>query len=227
MPGLSFLRLSQGYSLMVNQGEGRARVAQLVQAAFDDGAGSGLRGLYPEEAGGGALLGVNERGAAFVLLSQAVDARLERLVPAALASATAGGGLERAAALGLEGLPAFVLAGVEPAQAPLSLAWDGQALERRLHPDGAFQLSLGSEAEVVRARQGFEALGERLEGLDPAQVLAAQEDYQRALPWARQSQLLLLPRRILLRFLDAPAHAAGREPQAAWLVRSDASAESP
>ena len=221
MPGLSFLRLPQGYALMVNLGGGRARVAQLIQAALDDGAGSGLRALYPEEAGGGALVGVNERGAAFALLSHSDDARLARLVPAALASATAGGGLERAVAGGLEGLPPFVLAGVEPVQAPLSLAWDGQTLQRRLYPDDACQLWVGDDAETVRARQDFAALMARLEGLDSAQVLVAQEGYHGALPWGRHSQVLLMPRQILLRYMDAPAQAAGLEPQAAWLVRGD------
>lgn len=221
MPGLSFLRLPQGYALMVNQGEGQARVVQLIQAALDDGAGSGLRGLYPEEAGGGALLGVNERGAAFALLSLSDDARLARLVLAALASATAGGGLERAVAGSLEGLPPFVLAGVEPVQAPLSLAWDGQTLQRRLHPDGACQLWVGDDAETLRARQDFAALTVRLDGLDAAQVLAAQEGYHGALPWGRHSQVLLMPRQILLRYMDAPAQAAGLEPQVAWLVRGD------
>jgi hypothetical protein len=217
MPYLSFLRLPQGYSLMLNQPEGLPRVDQLVQAAFDDGQGSGLRALLPEEPGGGALLGVNEAGAAFALLSLSVDARLTRLIPAALGAATAGGGLERAAALGLGGLPPFVLAGFEPSHAPMSLAWDGQGLQRRLHPDGALALGLGPGADAARA--AFDAVAAGLQGADEARALAAQEAHHLASAWGRHAQVLLLPRQILLRYIDAAAQAQALEPQAAWLPR--------
>jgi hypothetical protein len=217
MPFLTFLRLPHGFSVMMNQPDGLPRVIQLVQAAVDDGQGSGLRALFPEEPGGGAWLGVNEAGTAFALLSLGYDARLASLVPAALGARTAGGGLERAAALGLEDLAPFVLAGLEPRHAAMSLSWDGRRLERRLHPDGAFQTGLCPDAEA--SRQAFKVFGEGAEGMDEAGVLAGQEALHLSQPWGRHAQTLVLERQILLRYIDAPAHAQGLEPQTAWLGR--------
>jgi hypothetical protein len=217
MPSLSFLRLPQGYSLMADFGPGLPAVGQLVQAVLGDGPGAGLRALYPEEPGGGARLGVNEAGAAFALLSLSDDQRLTTLVPAALGSASAGGGLERAALAGLAGLPPFVLVGVEAAHAPLSLAWDGAALQRRLHPDAAMVWALGPDAEL--RRQAFDAMAAALND-DPAAALAAQEGQHLADGWGRHVQVLLLPARILLRYHEAEAAARGGEAQAAWLART-------
>ena len=99
----------------------------------------------------------------------------------------------------------------------MSVAWDGAALQRRLHPEGALALTLGPEADL--RRRAFEAVAAGLDGAEAATALAAQEAQHLAQAWGRHAQVLVLAGRIRLRYVDAEAVAAGLEPQSAWLAR--------
>jgi hypothetical protein len=217
---LSYFRLSQGYSLMMNRDESPARPP--AAGLHDDGAR-----LYPvDPAAGGTWIGVNKAGAAFALMNQypagyvrPADAQSRgRLIPAALEAAGAGAGLERVAALDLSRTPPFLLAGFEEAHAPLSLRWDGRRLERRLYADGALMLSSSGfkpEAVLPGREAQFDLLLDTLTGADDAEVLAAQQAFQLSQqpepgPYAvwmtrpdsrsvSLSHVLVLPRRVTLR----------------------------
>lgn len=209
MSQLSFLRLAQGYSLMLTQegGPQRPRVESLIQASVAGDAGVALRVLYPADLpSGGTWVGVNDRGAAFALLGEA-----SALVLEALRAASAGGGLERVAAIDLSSTAPFQLVGFEDGQAPLSLRWDGQALERRLHPDGSLLLSNAKAWPEPAERSG---------GEEPA-LLAAQEAYHLE-HWGEAlsfTQVLVLPKLVVLRYLDRTAREAGQEAEMVSLQR--------
>nr|HTB35218.1 NRDE family protein [bacterium] len=69
---VSFLRLRQGYSLMMNRDESPLRPAPetLAQPVLD-GPGGPRRVLYPvDPSSGGTWIGVSERGPGFCLLNQ-------------------------------------------------------------------------------------------------------------------------------------------------------------
>lgn len=236
---LSILRLREGYSLMFNRDESPLREPARDLAGLTDAAGQ-VQALYPlDPPSQGSFVGVNRAGAAFGLLNQhpsgyqrPVQAQSRgRLVPLALAAATAIAGLERVAALDLSTTPPFLLVGVDEASAPMSLRWDGRELQRRLHDDGAFQASSSSvqaEQALPNRRRGFDRLLESLDGQDDAVTLAAQEAYhfsQTPQPgalavWMQRedaesvsfSHVLLLPDRAILRHQLRAAREAGREP---------------
>ena len=248
---LSFLRLASGYSLMMNRDESRQRprVDHIAQASVAGAEGDAVRVAYPvDPPSGGTWVGVNTRGVAFALLNIYPQAYARpagalsrgRLIPEALRASTAGGGLERVAALDLSLTPPFQLVGVEEGHAPLSLRWDGQRLERRLHGDGAFQLSTtgGDPQRVLPDRAArFGAALAAMQDQGEAEVLAAQEAYhfsQEPEPgptavWMSGpvyesvsfTQILVLPRLILLRYWDRQAVEGGQEAELVSLKREN------
>lgn len=225
---LSYLPLSQGYSLMMNRDESPQRLpAQALRLSRLDGVCGPIQTLFPVDgAAGGTWIGVNEDGISFALMNRYPDGYQRplgaqsrgRLIPEALRVDGAMLGLERAAALDLGLTPPFILLGFETAQAPVSLAWDGQRLERRLYPEGA--LTLASSAfkpdEVLPVRRAlFDRMLAGLQGPDEAAALAAQEAYHLSEepepgPFAvfmtrpdsqtlSVEQVLVLPRQIVVR----------------------------
>lgn len=225
---LSYLPLSQGYSLMMNRDESPQRpLAETVQQSRLDGVCGPIDALYPVDgAAGGTWIGVNEDGIAFALMNQYPDGYQRpmgaqsrgRLIPEALKVDGAMLGLERVAALDLSKTPPFILLGFETAQAPVSLRWDGQRLERRLYPEGALTLSSSAfkPDEVLPARRAlFDRMLAGLQGPDEAAAMAAQEQYHLSeepepgpfavfmtRPDSRTvsfEQVLVLPRQVLLR----------------------------
>lgn len=235
---LSFLRLRQGYSLMLNRDESPSRPPALALAGLTDVNGA-PRALYPlDPPSQGSFMGVNRAGTAFALLNQhpAGYARpiqtlsRGRLLPLALAADHAGAGLERVAAEDLSATPPFLLLGVDEAAEPLSLRWDGRELQRRLHEDGALQLASssrpGDPALAARAR-AFDRLLRALDPGDDAAVLAAQQAFHLSTEpqpgplsvWmtrddARSVSLthaLVLPQRVILRHWLREDLEAGRD----------------
>jgi hypothetical protein len=221
----SLLRLRQGYSVMFNRDESPLRPAARELAGMTDADGV-VQALYPvDPPSGGSFLGVNRAGATYALLNQHPQhySRPEnaqsrgRLVPLALQEAQAIRGLEAVAQEDLSRTPPFLLVGVDEADAPVSLRWDGQELQRRLHEDGAFQTgscARFAEQALPLRRRRFDAMLERLPELDDAAILAAQEAYhlseeaQAALGvWMRRddarsvslTQALVLPQQLVLR----------------------------
>jgi hypothetical protein len=206
-------------------------VAALVGLA--DAAGQ-AQALYPlDPASEGGFVGLNRHGVVLACLEQGTNANAlqtlsgGRWLPLALAAGTAGAALERVAAEDLSETAPFVLFVADEQGEPLSLRWDGQALQRRLHPDGALQLTsrrAGAEqAGVVRAR-AFDRLLQGLGALDDAGILAAQQAHHlstgprpelavwdRRLEAASLSHALVLPGRVILRHGLCEDLAAGRE----------------
>lgn len=222
---LSILRLRQGYSLMMNRDESPLRPPAGSIAPLRDEQGA-VQALFPlDPLSQGSFVGVNRAGVSFALLNQhpsgyqRPDVTLSRgrLIPLALGAANAGAGLERVAALDLSNTPPFLLVGVDDESAPLSLRWDGKALQRRLHEDGAYQTSSSSvqpEQALPARRRAFDRMLAGLDGLDDAVSLGAQEDYHFSQDppgalavWMQRkdaesvsySHALVLPRRVILR----------------------------
>jgi hypothetical protein len=239
---LSLLRLRQGYSLMMNRDERRTRALSPGLRRADDGAS-----LFPlDPPSGGTWVGLNRGGAAYALLNQdagdwSAPPQTEsrgRLVPVALGAQQAIAGLERVAALDLSATPPFLLLGVDEGQGPLTLRWDGQALERRLFEGPVFQVSSSTfaSAEVLAARRArYEAWAATLDPEDEAGNLAGQEAYHRSQeppgplavcmsrPDAQTLSLthfLVLPRKAFGRYAGRPALDAGLELEALELERS-------
>jgi hypothetical protein len=247
---VSFLRLRQGYSIMMNRDESPARPAPetLAQPVLD-GPGGPRRVLYPvDPSSGGTWVGMSERGTGFCLLNQHPRgwqrrpglASRGRLPPLALAADTAIAGLERVAEEDLSFTAPFLLVGVDELQAPLTLRWDGQQLERRLHAEapGLWTSSAFEPEAVDSARR--EQFYRRLEALpsdaEDADRLAAQEAFhfsQEPEPgpmavWMTRADartvsfthLMMLPNQGLLRYLERPAKEAGEGPLVLALARS-------
>ncbi|HTB34720.1 MAG TPA: NRDE family protein [bacterium] len=237
---VSFLRLKQGYSLMMNRDESPLRPAPetLAQPVLDGPSGP-RRVLYPvDPSSQGTWVGMSERGASFCLLNQhpqgwkrrpGLQSR-GRLLPLALAADTAIAGLERVAGEDLSATAPFLLVGVDETQAPLSLIWDGQALERRLHVEGP-GLWTSSAFQPQAVDQARQAQYQRcLAGLpldvDDAGLLAAQEAFHYSeepepgpvAVWMTRSDartvsythVLMVPKQGLLRYLDREAKEMGQ-----------------
>lgn len=232
----SLLRLRQGYSVMFNRDESPLRPAARELAGMTDADGVVLA-LYPvDPPSGGSFLGLNRAGATYALLNQHPQGYTRptnaqsrgRLVPLALQEAQAIRGLEAVAQKDLSRTPPFLLVGVDEADAPVSLRWDGQELQRRLHEDGAFQTAscarFADQALPMRRRR-FDALLEGLGDRDDAGILAAQEAYhlsEEAQPalgvWMRRedacsvsfTHALVLPQRLVLRHWLREDLEAGR-----------------
>jgi hypothetical protein len=246
---LSFLRLSQGYSLMMNRDESPLRPqAQELREARLEGACSEQRALYPvDPAGGGTWIGVNEDGIAFALMNQYPEGYQRpaqaqsrgRLIPEALRADQAMLGLERVGAMDLSRTPPFVLLGFDGHQGPLSLRWDGRALERRLYEDGALELSSSAfqpEAVLPERQAQFARMLQSLEGADEADCLQAQEAYhlsQEPEPgpfavWMTRDdsrsvsfeQVLVLPKQVVLRHRLRAEVEAGQPGSLARLNRA-------
>ena len=236
---LSFLRLQQGYSLMMNRDESPSRPAPetLAQPVLEGPSGP-RRVLYPvDPASQGTWVGISERGTSFALLNQHPDGWTRwpgmvsrgRLLPLALAADTAIAGLERVAQEDLSATAPFLLVGVDEQQAPLSLRWDGQTLDRRLHLEapGLWTSSAFQAQAVDQARQGqFQrCLAALPQDVDDAGLLAAQEAFhfsQEPEPgplavWMTRddartvsvTQALMLSKQAVLRYLDRPAKERG------------------
>jgi len=246
---VSFLRLKQGYSLMMNRDEqpSRAKPEQIRQANVEGSEGGTRKVIYPvDPSSGGTWVGANGQGVALALMNQYPEGykRPEktetrgRLIPEGLRAGTAIHALERVAALDLGLTPPFILIGVDEESAPLSLRWDGAKLERRLYPDGALELSSSGykPGEVLPLREGqFDVMLKGIEGQGEAEVLAAQEAYhfsQEPEPgplavWMTRpdsrtvsfTHALVLPEKIFLRYLDRDAHEAGEAAVALQLKR--------
>lgn len=242
---LSVLGLPGGYSLMMNRDESPQRPEARELRSLDGAAGT--RAFPVDPKGGGSWVGVNAAGAAFALMNQypagyerPPDAESRgRLVPLALESRAAGAGLERVAALDLSRTPPFLLLGLEPGHAPLSLRWDGARLERRLHPEGALELSSSGfrPEEVLPGREAqFDLMLAGLEGKEPAEALAAQEAYHYSeqpgpgpyavwmtRPDSRSvsfSHILVLPAQVVLRYRLRTDRDAGRPETLFKMARS-------
>jgi hypothetical protein len=188
---VSFLRLKQGYSLMMNRDESPLRPAPetLAQPVLEGPSGP-RRVLYPvDPSSQGTWIGMSERGAAFCLLNQHPQgwqrrAGLQsrgRLLPLALAADSSIAGLERVATEDLSATAPFLMVGVDEDQAPLSLYWDGQALDRRAHLEapGLWTSSAFQPAAVDQARQDQyrRCLSDLPADIDDAGILAAQEAF--------------------------------------------------
>jgi len=246
---VSFLRLKQGYSLMMNRDESPLRPAPetVAQPALEGPSGA-RRVLYPvDPSSGGTWVGLSERGTGFCLLNQhppgwqrlAGRSSRGRLVPLALAADTAIAGLERVASEDLAGTAPFLMLGVDEGQAPLSLRWDGRQLERRLHPEGSglWTSSAFEPGAVDLARQ--ELFQRRLSALpqdaEDAAVLELQEAFhfsQEPAPgplavWMTRddartvsyTHLLMLQKQGVLRYLDRQAKEQGGTPLVIALAR--------
>lgn len=238
---LSLLRLRQGYSLMMNRDESPSRppATEMAGLAGDDGV---VRALFPvDPPSGGSFVGVNAQGVSFALLNQhpegyAAPDGLQsrgRLVPLALEATSAGGGLERVAALDFSRTAPFMLVGVDEAGAPLSLRWDGRELTRRMHADGAWQTAssrvLGEQILPQRAR-AFDRLLEGLAERDDAGILEAQQAYHldaESRVWLERPELqsvsvshcLVLPQKAFLRHWLRQDLESGQEARQASLIR--------
>lgn len=243
---LSFLRLRQGYSLMLNRDEAPARppATELVGLTGSDGA---LRALFPlDPPSQGSFMGVNRAGAAFALLNQHPGGYVRpagalsrgRLLPLALAAGSAAAGLERVAAEDLSATPPFLLLGVDEDAEPLSLRWDGRDLQRRMHEDGALQLASSSrpgDPALAARRRAFDRLLESLDPGDEAGVLAAQQAYHLSTDpqpgplsvWMTRAdvrsvsltQALVVPGRVILRHWLREDLESGREARQQSLKR--------
>jgi hypothetical protein len=239
---VSFLRLKQGYSLMMNRDESPLRPApETVAQPVIDGPRGPRRALYPvDPKSGGTWVGVSDRGPAFCLLNQHPKdwegrpglASRGRLVPLALSADTAITGLERVAGEELKDTAPFLMVGVDGQEAPLSLRWDGRQLERRLYPDqpGLWTSSSFEPEAVDQARRAL--FHQRLAALpgdvEDAALLSLQESFhfsQEPCPgpvavWMTRpdacsvsyTHVLMLPKQGLLRYLDRRGHEAGQEP---------------
>jgi hypothetical protein len=236
---VSFLRLKQGYSLMMNRDESPLRPApQTLAQPVLDGPSGPRRVIYPvDPSSQGTWVGASERGASFCLLNQHPTgwkrrpglASRGRLLPLALAADTAIAGLERVAEEDLSATAPFLLVGVDEDHAPLSLLWDGQSLDRRLHLEApglwtssAFQ---PDAVDLARKDQYQRCLAAFPPDLDDAGLLAAQEAFhfsQEPGPgpmavWMTRddartvsfSHVLMLSKQALLRYLDREAKEAG------------------
>ena len=205
---LSFLRLSSGYSLMMNRDESplRPQSDELRQVAL----GQMGNALYPvDPVSQGTWIGVNDRGLAFALMNQYPSGyqfrpgspSRGRLIPEALFGRSAGGGLERVAAMELLQTPPFQLLGFEDGHAPLAILWDGSHLERRLYPDGALQLSVSpindKQALLTREAQ-FDLMLQEHKGGAEAELLALQEGYHSSVP--DLTHVLVLPKHSVVRY---------------------------
>jgi hypothetical protein len=246
---LSFLRLSQGYSLMMNRDESPARPhPEDIRQATVLGAGDKpLRVAYPvDPLSSGTWVGANDHGVALALMNQfpagytapAAPVSRGRLIPEALRAQTAITALERVAALDLKQTAPFLLVGMDEDSEPLSLGWDGKRLERRMYADGALQLASSAykAGEVLPSREAqFDLALKSMEGANAAQVLARQEAYHLSeepepgplavwttRPDARTvsfTHLLVLPKQVTLRYLDREAKDAGEGPVEIKLAR--------
>jgi hypothetical protein len=232
---LSFLRLRQGFSLMLTRSALWTVEPATALAGLADDRGQALA-LYPlDPATQGGFVGVNRHGVALACLEQGPGADAlqtlsgYRFLPLALAAAGAGAALERVAAQDLSATAPFILFGADEQGEPLSLRWDGRALQRRLHPDGALQLTTrrtgAEEAGKVRARS-FDRLLQGLESLEDAAILAAQQAHHLSTApqpelamWASSvpapsrclSHALVLPERVILRHWLREDLEAGKE----------------
>jgi hypothetical protein len=235
---LSFLRLPSGYSVMMNRDESpqRPKPEQIKQTVIEGSDGVGRRVIYPvDPVSQGTWIGANDQGVVLALMNQrppghqmpATAESRGRLIPEALKAASAITALERIAALDLSATPPFKAVGFEEGQAPLSLRWDGQHLERKLYADGALVLSSLDEMQSQRESQ-FDVMLNSIEGKDAAEVLAAQEAFHLSeepepgplAVWMTHERartvsythLLVQPKQILLRYLDREAREAGEGP---------------
>jgi hypothetical protein len=246
---VSFLRLKQGYSLMMNRDESPSRPAPetLAQPVLDGPSGA-RRVIYPvDPTSGGTWVAASERGAAFCLLNQHPQGWQRRpglvsrgrLLPLALAADTAIAGLERVAGEDLSSTAPFLLVGVDEQQAPLSLFWDGQKLERRLHTEapGLWTSSAFKPETVDQTRR--ELYQRSLGGLPPqvedAELLAGQEAFHFSeepepgplAVWMTRADartvsythVLMLPKQGLLRYLDRETREAGQSALLVTLAR--------
>jgi hypothetical protein len=243
---LSFLRLADGYSLMMNRDESplRPKPEQIRQAVVEGSDGVGRRVIYPvDPTSQGTWIGANDRGVVLAVMNQRpkgyqLPAKTEsrgRLIPEGLKAASAITALERIAALDLSATPPFKLLGFEEEGAPLSLRWDGQHLERKLYPDGALVLSSLDDLQPLREGQ-FDVMLNALEGKDAAEVLAAQEAFHLSEEPAPGPQavwmthelartvsythLLVQPRQTLLRYLEREARENAEAPIEVRLARA-------
>jgi hypothetical protein len=246
---LSFLRLPQGYSLMMNRDESplRPKPEQIKQAVIEGADGAPRRVIYPvDPSSQGTWIGANDQGVALALMNQHPQgyerpAKTEsrgRLIPEALKAASAITALERIAALDLGATPPFMAVGFDEQGAPLSLRWDGRHLERRLYADGALELGSSSYQadEILPQREAqFDLMLKATEGADAPAVLAAQEAYHfseepapgPAAVWMTRddartvsyTHLLVQPKQVLLRYLEREAKDAGEGPVDLRLAR--------
>ncbi len=246
---LSFLRVPQGYSLMMNRDESpqRPKPEQIRQASIEGADAALRRVVYPvDPASNGTWVGANDKGVVLAVMNQHPHGYQRptkaqsrgRLIPEGLKAGTAIHALERIAVLDLGSTPPFLVLGLDEESAPLSLAWDGQHLERRLYADGALELSSSSfePNDVLPTREAqFDLMLKSIEGQDAAEVLAAQEAYhfsQEPQPGARAvwmtrddartvsfSHFLIQPKQVLLRYLERDAKEAGEAPVDVRLAR--------
>jgi hypothetical protein len=242
---LSFLRLPEGYSVMMNRDESplRPKPEQIKQSVLEGSDGIARRVIYPvDPTSQGTWIGANDKGVVLALMNQRpkgyqLPEKTEsrgRLISEGLKADSAITALERIAALDLSATPPFKAVGFEEGHAPLSLRWDGQHLERKLYADGALVLSSLDELQGQREGQ-FDVMLNSIEGKDAAEVLAAQEAFhlsEEAGPgplavWMTHelartvsyTHLLVQPKQALLRYLDREAKEAGEGPVDVRLAR--------
>ena len=247
---VSFLRLKQGYSLMMNRDESQSRPAPetLAQPVLEGPSGP-RRVLYPvDPSSQGTWVGMSDRGTSYGLLNQHPEGWQRRpglqsrgrLVPLALAADTAIAGLERVASEDLTDTAPFLMLGVDEGQAPLSLRWDGRALERRLYLEGPglWTSSAFEPAAVDAARQELfqRCLSALPEDAEDAAMLELQEAFhysQEPAPgplavWMTRddartvsyTHLMMLQKQGVLRYLDRQAKDQGQAPLVIALARS-------